>query len=781
MTWELSLISPTLGTRDLTSSQHQKMRGGSYQPDANGVITWTLLFTGVDADDAVASYRAVEAMLLEASSLAFAGNRGQFVQLAIKLDTTRRNVYYLRGGTLTAGVGYGRNVSFQANIAFQTLDPQPYGDRQTFDVTSTLTNGSAVVLLEDVGGDTFAPLRLQLSSVSGTIAGYRVGVRPVPPGTVAADWTPVVNLSQVTSGNTADAGSVGGSIVSRSITAVTEMAQATQPAGDLNQGRMHAFLRGSDTPTAPTVAVPTGFALGADENPSEDVDGVPGNIRRRQQKSGSSANNTTASKTVSVGFDSTTLAGSALLAWVGVANDDDDGSFAITPPSSDWIFIRGMKTPDDAGSAVEDSAYGALFIFVDAGTMSTTPLDWDIDATAVTGSWQANVIMVEVTGARAENPIDAFDMDTVASGTDPTYSISTNVDGCLVLYFGESTGTGNNQLSVWLGGATERRDADGLFYADQLVTTAGGGGGVIAIAASNRDRVIAAIALRPILYSVSSSAGLPALDPGTYSAVVQTQDVNGNLSAPTSVETISAGEGGYRRLHGTWSDATGHVAYVFSWGKSNTFRQMTVLDPEAFVYSMEDGAPIAALPTTGSVSSRRSRHRLRVGTADQQLSQCDTFVMPLGATVATTYAGTVDLPSIAAGTDASRPDWGVLTEAESGNVDAATVKHDSLWLFSAEPESSFATMYANADIGPDVVYELRPDGQVVAWMEDDDARYSMTVIGQLFLKPGANLLHIEALGTGDSDGKAFVSSLSRTFTALASYLPHYTWQAGGAV
>ena len=785
MTLDTRLIGTAAGLPDINLRDHERhsiLSGSFIAPNDNEIVV-ELQMTGVDADDAMRGFQDIARMLTAATRLANTGS-ADWVQLREQTHQSRAVFWGIAGGSIQPTETHVGMRRFTATLTLQLMDPRPYGNRSFTTTSATLTNGNAAFLLKQTGGDEPALPRIVLTRQGATaIPGYRIGIRPVPGGAALTDWTPFIDLIAAGGTSQADVNAVGGSRIDRALAsrvAWSPIAGASQGADALAGGRFHTYLRFADVTTTPTVAMASPLVGTVTDRAL--VSGTEARtwtapvIRQSVSANDTAILDTATGRTLSLLWDMVTLDGSYWVAFVGAARNVDGLKLTSVTAPSGWTMIGITKTAP--GAVGDEQLY--LRVYTRRAAPSNVselaiPIEWTFNHGTDTGinRWLASVTMFEITGTGAD-PLDVIDVHPTGATplVMPSFGMSeTTLNPAeLILIAFLSYETNAAQYSEWMRGFGEVEEAAPLAVASYTAKP-DETGSFSARAINTTASAFTAAAVSIIGTSVlnTSAAVLDSEVPGnltmgTFLAVVQAQDVYGNLSAPTAIASRTiARDGG--RIDYTWTGSAD--VYVFSWKLNGQVRQRTVYGEAFTLTDMTQGAAITALPTTSKITTYPNRYRLRVGTSVAQYGGDYSFSAARGATPDSVYAGTYDFPPTPERMDGVRPAWGVTVDGSG----IGTGRIDALSLFSAEPGASLAHVSSLDNVDNVFVYELRPDGVVVAWVENaaGTLRYPASAVGNLLIPPGDSIMTIEAL-TG---------VLSMQFTVAVSYLPRYRWLAGG--
>lgn len=759
------------------------------QRDGKGVaigLGYTVHVVGTDSQDMLDNLALIEEQLRLATLACGPQAAGAPIRMGERIGDALTHRYWVIGGGYTDRVRlYPSGVEMDVALTQTIADPDgaTYGEPVAIATTGTLTNGSAVFVLDDVPGDLPANIALTLTAVSGTPAGYRVGILPVPAGTVAGDFDHVVDLSAASgaSSTTTSAVDVGSNYRNRAISSGSTyeaIGTATQPAGAQNQGKRHVYLRGYDAPGTPTLAAPASPA-GTVINPvlsggqTQDTTTYDTPVMGRGPITDTNANASAGTTTPVTATWSTpaTTAGSLWIAagvWWGAALTTPT---APTLPSGWQLYSFGVSGADATmfftayRRSAASSTASQTFTFNHASTTSRNAFIWMAEYLDVGAGFPFS--------GMGFGALTVLDAGSGAVETVPT-ALPQVQPNELALAFTIDMSARSGGVEDWVQGWESLYNGTvdiGYLVQDQPGT-------IKAYAVSNLTGAADRAAILSIIGSkATSSATIDQtrvdsgnLRVGTYNLRVQAVNDQG-VGTPTSSVPVSITLDG-SRIDASWSAVAGATHYLLSWSRpQGGFRQVAVSGLTYSITDDETGRVLGALPTTAVITSYASRNRLVVGTAAEQGDAAGSFTLP-PTSMHTVHAGTFDLPPIAASSDGERPSWGITTQGVSGNPGvSATIRHDALFIF---PTDAFVTMYAKGTARAEFFYELRPDGYVVARTEGSGNVGKVVAPSELKVWPGSNVFAIEALGTRNASIEdCFASNLALTFTAQVTYTPRY--------
>lgn len=689
-------------------------------------------------------------------------------------------------------IRYGNRI--MVPVSLQVEAQHGNADRDEIAIEGEFDNLDGTILVDGVQGEHAAPLRLRLQVAGGdTVHGFRVGLRPVPAGTEASDWSGLIDLTETgTATDEVDATAMGGEIAqvtAASMTAWTPLAKAEQPAGDLWKGRFITYGRFWDNPGTPSVTAVSGLAgtvvapaLTGTTTTDVTTYTVP-TINNQGSESDSTGTGASVAHTFqssqSVSVVTGERGGLVQVAATATAPQTVD-SFSV-PSGWQLVAAAGFGTQQAVGQFLREefpstSTYtAATTVTFSASTTYTVssrryimdspePLDIntiDVSASGTTANTQGlqsftSQLEAQYTSELAFLAIVNPTSETIASAFDG-WTIDRNVSGRLAVL----------RKSVPAGTISAR-------WRNSLLGT-------------NTVAALVTLLGEPTTTPVSSGGtyrDTGVTRAGTYTATVQRADSHGNVSAAaTPVAKVVTSDGS--RIDWTWT-LGGGGPFLFSWQTPDgRFRQVQTREASYSLTDDDVGSIIYALPTTGTATERASQFRVRTGTPDAV-----TLGTGLGAGVVvsladddtwlSTVVGAWDWSQTPPDDDGNRPDGAVLIDAVSGSTASATVKADMLRFFDADGVVFTVLTSVPCSL---VHAELLPDGTVTAWGEVVDGEttetYPATVIGEPRIPPGTVLMSVEALGTVVEIGRSYVSDLSLAFSVEElSYLPEYTFQAG---
>lgn len=399
-------ISVVLGSTDIHDGTTYSITTNPAQwRNTDGSLSFDMNVYGVDDDAIATNRRAIISEINDAERTWEHGQESDRIALSVQLDTTDTIYFDVRGGSVTPLRWFQSGTFAQVTVRLicESRRGVPIA-RLTADVrstSSTLTNGSATYLLDDVTGDYPARLRFELADVStsGVINRFRLSLKSAA-SAVVGDWDPWVDVVNAGITNTTDATAFGGNyeaVQLSSADAWTYLGRATMPAGALNKGPAYLRLRLKDRSSV--MSAPGSLSV------SEKADAVP----VVQTKSASASGSATS---IEATWDATTTGDNTLVAVAkatkvmtkfGIASSADDASNAgettITTNAAhgfsngDIVLIEGVENhePNINGTWAVSRVTSTTFNI----TIDTT------DATAATYGTVRETFFEEISSAES--------------------------------------------------------------------------------------------------------------------------------------------------------------------------------------------------------------------------------------------------------------------------------------------------------------------------------------------------------------------------------------------
>lgn len=684
----------------------------------------------------------------------------------------------------------GRRVFVPVSLTLESL--HGHADRHEIPIEGAFDNESGTILVESVRGEHAGPLRMRLQVTNGdTVSGFRVGLRSVPAGTVASDWTGLLDLTAAGDATSPEDGTaLGGEVAQQSVSSMTAwepVAYAEQPDGALWQGRFVTYARLRDDPGTPSVSVVTGLAgtvtgpTVSGKTPVDVETATPPNIL--QQASQSDSSGTGAS--VAHQFVNITI-GSSPLRDIVVAV-----AAAATAPET----VNAFSTPSN-WSKLSESGIGTqsaiawflrIPLIAPANITGSTTVTFSA-STAYTVSSRHYVMQVPTGASTSVDDLVAAGAPTSQQGVAAFASQRSTLhenELALLAVINPASQTIARAFDGW----TVDVNGSGALAVLRKVVPKGTVSAAWRTSALGTSAIASLVTLVGALstgtaYTGGSLTNSGNLRPGVYTATAQRLDGHGNVSAAATPVPKTVDDSGSSLLW-TW-DAGSGGPYVFSWGTPDgRFRKVQTREPRYLMTDDDAGSVILALPTTGVGIVRPSSFRFQTGTPDAVatgavLADAGTVTLADDDTWVSTIAGAWDWSQTPPDDDGNRPRAAVLIDAVSGSPASATVRADMLRLFDAD--GLIFTVLTSEPCSL-VHLELLPDGTLTAWGQhtvgEEIVTYDATIVGEPRIQPGTVLMSIEALGAVSELVRAYASDLGTGFTIEElSYLPEVTLQVG---